>query len=267
MYGILENEEYFSVTKDVELANIARQRAKKSEKYQKHEYIPVHKQNNNYFSDRRMKLVFDTESSLHRYYGGYYTDWVCGGQWSRMLSHLKKIVNTCQENNIQVVFFVDGSQQSARRKEWYFQQIIRKERILQIFKHINRRSIGPPKVWWQEPTCLRHCLAAALQMLNVPVKVTLVDHNSEVISYCRDNNVHGIIADHEDFFINSSPIHYFSSNNLKCFANHLETIEYSVQELMSTLNIEEKKLTLLGSLLGDDLIFICVVNIHDVFKT
>ena len=249
MYGILDAQEYSAITKDIELTNVNRHRSGSGGKSPNNQFIPAHKQENA-ANKLKLKLVFDTESSLHRCYGGYFTDWVCGGQWTRMLSYLRKLVATCRDNKIEIIFFVDGSQESARRHDWYNQQIVRKDHVTQIYRHINNKSVQPPKLWWQEPTCLRHCLTAALQMLMVQVNVTVVDHNSEIIAYCRHNKVDGLIADHEDFFINSPPFQFYSSNNLKLFSNHLETIQYSVPKLLELLNIDEKKLTLLGSLLG-----------------
>ena len=42
----------------------------------------------------RLALVLDGESCLDRLYGGYYTDWVCGGQWTHMLQFMSVLFQT-----------------------------------------------------------------------------------------------------------------------------------------------------------------------------
>lgn len=40
------------------------------------------------------------------------------------------------------------------------------------------------------------------------------DHHQEVLAYCRENNLHGIIADDAEYIVFDPP-RYFSAANLK----------------------------------------------------
>ena len=36
-----------------------------------------------------------------RLYGGYFSDWSCGGQWGHMVDFLATLVGTLQQSNVQ----------------------------------------------------------------------------------------------------------------------------------------------------------------------
>ena len=42
---------------------------------------------------KRFQLVLDAECCLDRLYGGFTSDWVCGGQWNRMFKFLRWVTN------------------------------------------------------------------------------------------------------------------------------------------------------------------------------
>ena len=58
---------------------------------------------------QQLRLVVDAESCLHKLYGGYYSDWVCGGEWNRMMTFLSNLVQTCRSCNLDLVVFFNGA--------------------------------------------------------------------------------------------------------------------------------------------------------------
>ncbi|KAG1664870.1 Constitutive coactivator of PPAR-gamma-like protein 2 [Nymphon striatum] len=95
--------------------------------------------------DNRLLLIIDGECCLDRLYGGYYSDWACGGQWNRMLQFLTVLVQTIHSNNIEVVVFFNGCLEPQRMEEWINQQKQDRHKINLIMKHVNIRAIPPPK--------------------------------------------------------------------------------------------------------------------------
>ncbi len=80
----------------------------------------------------RFHVVVDAESCLDRLYGGYYSDWVCGGQWNRMMHFLNNMMQACHAANMELVVFFDGAVESDRIYEWYTQQIEVKKKVAQV---------------------------------------------------------------------------------------------------------------------------------------
>ncbi|KAL1475925.1 hypothetical protein MTO96_036927 [Rhipicephalus appendiculatus] len=162
----------------------------------------------------RLCLVVDGECCLDRLYGGYFSDWVCGGQWNRMVQFLSVLIQTIQNNNIELAVFFNGSLEPQRLEEWHRQQQAERRKVGQVLKHVATKATPPPKVWWIAPVCLRTCLRMALRHLNVTVMCSMDDHRQEVIAFCRENGFHGLMAEDAEYAIFDPP-RYFSSAQLK----------------------------------------------------
>ena len=77
------------------------------------------------------------------------------------------------------------------------------------------------------------------------------DHHQEVIAYCRESNLNGLLAQDADYVIFDPP-RYFSANHLKLtFKGSLETQEYIVDELAKVIDLHPKRFCLLAALLGE----------------
>ena len=48
----------------------------------------------------------------------FYSDWVCGGQWNRMVQFLAVLVQTVQSSNIELAVFFNGALEQQRLNEW-----------------------------------------------------------------------------------------------------------------------------------------------------
>ncbi len=68
-------------------------------------------------SNPRVALVVDGEDCLDRLYGGFYSDWSCGGQWAHLLEYLANLVASLHRNNVQLAFFFNGALEADRSAE------------------------------------------------------------------------------------------------------------------------------------------------------
>lgn len=199
----------------------------------------------------RLCLVVDGECCLDRLYGGYFSDWVCGGQWNRMVQFLSVLIQTIQNNNIELAVFFNGSLEAQRMEEWVKQQQSERKKVNQVLKHLATKATPPPKVWWIAPVGLRTCLRMALRHLNVTVMCTMDDHHQEVIAFCRENGFHGLMAEDAEYAIFDPP-RYFSSEQLKLtYKGSLETREFILDEVARSLNLHPNRFCILAALLGN----------------
>ncbi|KOC61607.1 Constitutive coactivator of PPAR-gamma-like protein 1 like protein [Habropoda laboriosa] len=199
----------------------------------------------------KLRLVLDGECCLDRLYGGYFSDWACGGQWNRMLQFLAVLIQATEMSGLELAVFFNGCFESPRRADWIQNQLQVRIKVNNVLKHISTKGTPPPKIWWTPPVCLRTSLRMALRHLNVTVLCSMDDHHQEVIAYCRENNFNGLIADDAEYAAFDPP-RYFSSEQLKLtYKGSLDTKEYILPELLKALNIPSDRLCLLSALLGN----------------
>lgn len=196
-------------------------------------------------------LLVDAECCLDRLYGGYYSDWVCGGQWNRMVSFLTNFVNSLRQSNIHVVLFFNGAYEEDRFNEWTQKQEETRNRANAVLRHIAAKGTPPPKVWWIPPVCLRTAVKLYFHHLKIPVICSVKDHHLELIRYCRQHKFHGLMADDAEYLAFDPP-RFFSAHSLKLTMRQtLEAKEYIVSQLINDLKLSKDKLCALLSLLGN----------------
>lgn len=74
---------------------------------------------NNFFNSVRN---YDKNVNLTYVYKKQNLDWVCGGQWNRMVSFLTNFVNSLRQSNVHVVVFFNGAYEESRFNEWIQKQ-------------------------------------------------------------------------------------------------------------------------------------------------
>ncbi|XP_057658956.1 constitutive coactivator of PPAR-gamma-like protein 1 homolog isoform X1 [Diorhabda carinulata] len=212
----------------------------------------------------KLKLIVDAENCLDRLYGGYFSDWACGGQWNRMVQFLSLLTQAIERGNIELAVVFNGTIEQCRINEWIAEQANVRQKVGMVLKHINTKATPPPKVWWTPPTCLRSALRMALRHLGVTVMCTMDDHHQEVIAYCREYGFHGLLADDAEYAAFDPP-RYFSSENLKLtYKGSIETKEYMISELTKTLKITQEQVCIMASLLGNFLL--PETDLQDLYK-
>ena len=131
-----------------------------------------------------------------------------------MVQFLSILVQTVQNNNMELAVFFSGALELPRMREWVGRQYAQRRDINQALKHVALKSTPPPKVWWTAPACLRTALRMALRHLKVQVLSSVTDHRQEVMAFCRDNNYHGVMAEDAEYLLLGPP-RYFSAKQMK----------------------------------------------------
>lgn len=116
-----------------------------------------------------LRLLVDAENCLHRLYGGFYTDWVSGGQWNHMLGYLAALSKACFKGNIELLVCFNGALEKGRLHEWVKRQVNERQTAQQIISHIQNKGTPPPKVWFLPPVCMVHCIRLALLRFRIGV--------------------------------------------------------------------------------------------------
>lgn len=196
----------------------------------------------------RFRVALDMEQCLDRFYGGYYSDWACGGQWNRCLQFVQLLATAFNTAHIEVVAFFDGTLKENKRLQHEHNDY--RQKALSVLKHIRMIGTPPPKVWWLPPSGIRTSIRNALRTVNIQVVQTIHDHTMELIDYFHEHRLHAIIGLHSDFLI-AQVSRYFSSHDLRLsYKGALETKEIFPSKLLATLQLNRDQLAMLAALLG-----------------
>ncbi|KAJ8301186.1 hypothetical protein KUTeg_020173 [Tegillarca granosa] len=137
--------------------------------------------------------------------------------------------------------------------DWVY-QVNTKRKVSSVLRHINNRGTPPPKVWWVQPVFLQMSLRMALREMGVGVACSMDDHAQEVIGYCREHGLQGIIAQDSVYTIFDPP-RYFSSHNLKLtYKGSLETKEYIMDEIAKCLDLNPNRFCIFAAMLGNHIL-------------
>ncbi|KAM9758190.1 constitutive coactivator of PPAR-gamma-like protein 1 [Menidia menidia] len=202
-----------------------------------------------------LRLLVDAENCLHRLYGGFYTDWVSGGQWNHMLGFLAALSKACFSGNIELLVCFNGALEKGRLHEWVKRQVNERQTAQQIISHVQNKGTPPPKVWFLPPVCMAHCIRLALLRFHVAIVQSVEDHHLEVMALCREGGFHGLVAYDSDYALSNIPF-YFSSHTLKLSRNSksLTTSQYLMHEVARQLDLNPNRFVIFASLLGNHIL-------------
>ncbi|XP_055678273.1 constitutive coactivator of PPAR-gamma-like protein 1 homolog isoform X3 [Lutzomyia longipalpis] len=196
----------------------------------------------------KLRLALDMEDCLDRFYGGYYSDWACGGQWNRAYQFVQLLANAFSSAQIEIIAFFDGTLRENKRLDGERSDF--RQKTISVLKHIRMIGTPPPKIWWLPPSGLRTCLRNAMRNINIQVVQTIQDHTMEVIEYFHEHRLDGILGVHPDYIV-ANCSRYFSSHDIRLsYKGSLETKEYHVSKLLSTLSLTADHLPFVAVLLG-----------------
>lgn len=194
------------------------------------------------------RLALDMEDCLDRFYGGYYSDWACGGQWNRAYQFVQLLANAFKNAHVEVIAFFDGT--LKKNKKLTTERNDFRQKTISVLKHIRMIGTPPPKIWWLPPTGIRTALRNALRSVDIQVAQTVTDHTMEIIEYFQEQKLDGILGLHPDFIIANTP-RYFSSHDLRLsYKGALETKEFMVSKLLSSLSLTADHLPFVAVFLG-----------------
>lgn len=69
-----------------------------------------------------MELWINKPNIIYWWHFLFHSDWVCGGQWNRMVQFLAVLMQTVQNNNIELAVFFNGALEQQRLNEWVRQE-------------------------------------------------------------------------------------------------------------------------------------------------
>uniref|UniRef100_A0A673YC39 Family with sequence similarity 120 member C n=1 Tax=Salmo trutta TaxID=8032 RepID=A0A673YC39_SALTR len=202
------------------------------------------------------RILIDADSGLQRLYGGYQTDWVCGGEWNAMLGYLSALSQAClYQGGLELVVVFNGTLGKERWPEWARQAQGQRQTAQLIVNHVGSKATPPPRAWFLPPACLSHCVRLAMFRFRVRVVQTLEDHHQEVLSLYRDFGFCGLIAQDSEFALCNVPA-YFSSHALKLSWNgkNLTTHQYLLSEAVRQLGLKTQHLPCFAALLGNHIL-------------
>ncbi|XP_030626145.1 constitutive coactivator of PPAR-gamma-like protein 2 isoform X2 [Chanos chanos] len=202
------------------------------------------------------RILIDADSGLQRLYGGYQTDWVCGGEWNAMLGYLAALSQAClYQGGLELVVVFNGTLGKDRWPEWARRTQGQRQTAQLIVNHVGSKATPPPRAWFLPPACLSHCVRLAMFRFRVRVVQTLEDHHQEVLSLYRDYGFQGLIAQDSEFAL-CNVTAYFSSHALKLSWNgkNLTTHQYLLSEAARQLGLKTHHLPIFAALLGNHIL-------------
>lgn len=124
-----------------------------------------------YPSSKCHSRILDITSTITDAVTSSVADWICGGQWNRMLQFLHSLVQTLHAHNLHLAVYFNGALERPRMHEWVRNQLAARSNIYQVLRHLHTKGTPPPKVWWVPPSGLRTALRLALRHLKVAVVI------------------------------------------------------------------------------------------------
>ncbi|KAJ8257444.1 hypothetical protein GJAV_G00185660 [Gymnothorax javanicus] len=203
-----------------------------------------------------VRVLVDADSGLQRLYGGYQTDWVCGGEWNAMLGYLGALSQAClYQGGLELVVVFNGTLGKERWPEWARRAQGQRQTAQLIVNHVGTKATPPPRAWFLPPACLSHCVRLSMLRFRVRVVQTLEDHHQEILSLYRDHGFQGLIAQDSEFALCNVPA-YFSSHALKLSWNgkNLTTHQYLLSEAARQLGLKTQHLPTFAALLGNHIL-------------
>ncbi|KAF6090355.1 family with sequence similarity 120C [Phyllostomus discolor] len=204
------------------------------------------------------RVLVDAGSALPRLYGGYQTDWVCGGQWNAMLGYLSALCQACAcsgGDGLELVVMFPGGLGKDRLAEWGRRCQTERQTAQLIVGHVGNKGTPPPRAWFLPPACLSHCVRLALIRFRVKVFQSLEDHHLEVVAFFRENGFHGLLAHDSEYALYNIPF-YYSSHALKLSWNgkNLTTNQFLMQEVAKQLGLKRVNFPIFAALLGNHIL-------------
>ena len=230
------------------------------------EFLPSSRENST--SSALSHLLIDVDTSLERLYGGFYPDWLAGGEWSHLYSYILSLLKTCQELSICLIFCFDGTLYRYGQSQWYYEQIQQRKKVNQIFKHLKQNKSGlPRRHLWFPPPAFQLCLRTILRELNSPYLLIYqtwgygsCQHQEQIKIYAQQysQSLIGIVSSDMEFFfpmqINDQRISVrnFSSKHLKLsLKGKLTLVQIQLNQFKDQFSLDNQQFALLLALLGN----------------
>ena len=202
------------------------------------------------FQGTCLSIALDVDSCLSRLYSGFYADWIGGGQWNKVIEYLTRLIQSCQECGLFVVAFFNGAVDGSRYTEWCQRRADECSNVRNITHHILHKATPPPKLWWTPPAFLTTAIRLAFISLGVTVVTSIADHQFELLTYCREHKVTGVIGNSAEYLI-FGHIRYFSAEKFRLkYSGSILTEEYLAEGLAKKIDCHPQRFCVVAALLG-----------------
>ncbi|KAL5287107.1 hypothetical protein ACFFRR_008196 [Megaselia abdita] len=203
---------------------------------------------NNKVGSVNFRCALDIEDCLDRFYGGYYSDWACGGQWNRAYQFVQLLANAFSNAHIEVIAFFDGTLKKNKKLDSERNDF--RQKTISVLKHIRMIGTPPPKIWWLPPSGIRTVIRNSLRSVNIQVVQTVNDHTMEVIEYFHEQKLDALLGLHPDYII-ANVGRYYSSHDLRLsYKGSLETKEQLTSKFLSSLSLTADHMPFVAVFLG-----------------
>ena len=226
----------------------------------------------NFSSKQLFHLIIDVDTTLERLYGGFYPDWLAGGEWSHLYWYMLSLLKTCQELSLCLIFCFDGTLYRLGQSQWYNEQIHQRKKVNQIFKHLKQNKSGlPRRHLWLSPPAFQLCLRTILRELNSSYLIMYQTwgygpclHQEQIKLYAKQysESLIGIVSDDMEYLFSIEMnnknvlLNYFSSKHFKLsLKGKLTLVEVKLNELKDKFFLDNKQFSLLLTLLGKSFYF------------
>lgn len=213
-------------------------------------------------------LLIDVDTSLERLYGGFYSDWLAGGEWTHLSSYIQSLLKSCEDLSLCLIFCFDGTLYRYGQSQWYEEQTQQRKKVNQIFKHFKQNKSGlPRRQLWLAPPAFQLCLRMILRELNSPHLLLFQtwgygagQHQDQVKTYANRyrQSLLGIVSSDMEFFFPKRSndqmtfLRYFSSKHLKLsMKGKLTLMEIQLKQLQDKVALDHPQFALLCALLGE----------------
>ena len=213
-------------------------------------------------------LLIDVETTLERLYGGTYSDWLAGGEWSHLYTYILSLLKPCQDLSLCLIFCFDGTLYRHGQSQWYAEQIQQRKKVNQIFKHLKQNRSGVPRRHlWSCPPAFQLCLRLILRELSSPHLLMHQtwgygqgQHQEQLKSHALQyqHSLLGIVSGDLEFLIPTKVddqtlrLRYFSSKHFKLsLKGKLTLMEVTLNQLKDKFALNDQQLSLLFALLGN----------------
>jgi len=216
-------------------------------------------------------LIIDVDTSLERLYGGFYSDWLAGGEWTHLYSYIVSLIKSCQELSLCLIFCFDGTLYRYGQSQWYEEQIQQRKKVNQIFKHLKQNKSGlPRRNFWLSPAAFQLCLRMILRELNSPNLIIFQtwgyghgQHQQQLKTYANQyrSSLLGVVSSDIDFFFPQIDqdqmilLRYFSSKHFKLsMKGKITLMEIHLNQFKEKFAFDQRQLALLFALLGNQIL-------------
>lgn len=227
----------------------------------------IHQMKNNENKSNLSHLIIDVDTSLERLYGGFYSDWLAGGEWTHLYSYIVSLIKSCQELSLCLIFCFDGTLYRYGQSQWYEEQIQQRKKVNQIFKHLKQNKSGlPRRNFWLSPAAFQLCLRMILRELNSPNLIIFQtwgyghgQHQQQLKTYANQyrSSLLGVVSSDIDFFFPQIDqdqmilLRYFSSKHFKLsMKGKITLMEIHLNQFKEKFAFDQRQLALLFALLG-----------------